>query len=191
MSAVDWARVRKALQGWVVAGSALPPGQVYWVQGGGVRPPVPLITIEVKEITPIGQDWVVTVPAPEPTTPGRELVRKARGIRRASLELQCFTVEGTSTSAMIVLTDVMASLPLYLDDLDFAGVGVGEMESVRGVSGKRNGILEPRAVWGLNIFLGSEVQGFIGFIQSIDLTVSESTTGSSQDMTLQRPEIST
>ena len=188
MSAVDWATVENALHLWVSRGSSLAETSVIWWLTGGPRPPAPYILLSLPEFKSVGHDWIVKKAAPEPVTPYEEIVRVARGMRTARLEMQCFAVEGTSSAALSILSDVMASLQLHISNLDDAGVGIGVLGPLQPLSGRRNGILEPRATWSLGLHLASEVQDFVTYIQSIDLSVTEASTGSTQSITIERPE---
>jgi hypothetical protein len=176
VSAIAFAAIKAAIHSWVVAGSGLAAGQVYWTFPGengkaAPRPQPPCIALQLDTVAGVGHDWRVTTDAEDPE-PGAELEVHARGHRIARLELQCFGLEGSGLTAMSTLVDVIAALPLHHYALDLVGVGIGEAEAVQLGEFRRGGILEPRGVTAVQLHLGSEVIGTVAEVKRVQVTTT-------------------
>lgn len=107
---------------------------------------------------------------------GIEITRRARGIRVVNFRVQCFGADKSGTQPMEILQDVISALPLYVYELDLAGVGMSSLgvadvdNGVKMVEGRRGGILEPRAVVEMSAYVGSEAVGTIGRIDRVQVT---------------------
>lgn len=110
---------------------------------------------------------------PDTVRAGKELKRTASGVRVATLQLEVFAPEGSGLMAVAIAHDTIASLPLHVDELDAAGVGmsdvgVTEVEGgIRAIDGRLGGIDEPRAQVELAVFLSSELVGTIGRVDRV------------------------
>ena len=107
---------------------------------------------------------------------GIEITRRARGVRVVNFRLQCFGADKSGTQPVEILTDIVATLPLYVYQLDLAGVGMSSLgvadveNGVKMVEGRRGGVLEPRAVLEMSAYVGSEAVGTIGRIDRVQVT---------------------
>jgi hypothetical protein len=107
---------------------------------------------------------------------GQELKRTAKGIREVTLELQCFAPEGSDITAITLLADVVESIPLNVQPLTEAGIGVTDIGTtfngggVKFVEGKRGSIVEPRAVCEVTLYLATELHDYLGVIDSVQIT---------------------
>jgi hypothetical protein len=173
VSAIAFVAVKLGIQEWVQAGSGLPDARVIWNLQGGARPKSPCILMSIQSVAGVGDDWIVHE-VRNPPVVGEEIRRKAQGHRIATLELQCFAAEETGDTSTPILTDVISSLALHVDDLDIAGVGVGSVGPVRSVPGTRGGILEPRSVVEIEIHLASEVARYLDSIDSVEFAANAS-----------------
>lgn len=167
MSAIDWTTIQNALRAWVQAGSAL--DNVIWSYHGGPRPSAPYIAMSISSVATVGRDWVVYEEAEAPAE-NATLKRTARGMRTATLSLQCFGTDAQGDTASPLLADVIAHLELWAYDLDLAGVGLGSIGPIRLLEGRRGSILEPRALVEVELHLASEVFDYINDIGYVQLT---------------------
>lgn len=133
-------------------------------------------------ITPINLttagSGAIAISSTEDTVPaGKEIVRRAQGIREVTIGLECYGLEKSGVDAMRILANVMAALQLYVYDLDQAGFGVSdfgqgyEQGGVQAVPGSRGSILEPRAKVQLVGYAASSVIGFETIIASVDASI--------------------
>ncbi len=133
-------------------------------------------------ITPVGftdnGSGTITISDTEDTVAaGRDVKRTASGFREVTLTLQCFCETGKGIQAMSILTTVVSSLALHVDELNEAGVGVTDVGvaylagGVRQLEGRRGSILEPRALCDLTVYMDSELVDYIGSIEVIDMAV--------------------
>ena len=53
-----WNAMEDAIHAWVVAGSGLPATSVRWAQQTDPRPAGPYISVRIRSLRPVGQDWV-------------------------------------------------------------------------------------------------------------------------------------
>lgn len=133
------------------------------------------------------QATATTVPA------GKELIRRAQGMRQVAVQIQCFAAENSGMQAMQIMTDLAASLQLYLYDLDQAGFGVADLNAaffdggVKLVEGRVGSILEPRAVWTITGWVASEMDGFESFVEKASIHFTETTTGEATDIQVLPP----
>ena len=121
----------------------------------------------------------ITVSDTEDTTAaGVDVKRTASGLREVTLTLQCFADTGDGIQAMSILSTIVSSLALNVDNLNAAGVGVTEVGvaylagGVRQIEGRRGSILEPRAICDLTVYMDSELVDYIGSIAKIALSVN-------------------
>jgi hypothetical protein len=111
---------------------------------------------------------------------GHEVEYIARGLRSATLELQSFAVDATSTGAAgAILSRVKASvrLPSNQDALRAAKVGVLSFSPVHEIGGTviNQAVFEPRAVLEVQLCVTSEVAEDGTFIEFVEVT--DSSTG--------------
>lgn len=176
MSAIAWTTIDNALIAWVMVASGLDANHVIFADRGGPRPSAPYIEISIPSIGGAGcQDWRVYDNAPNPVA-GAELRVRARGMRMATIALQCFAVDGGGDAATRMLSDVISALPLNEYALDLAGLGIGDIRPVQLVQGRRGSILEPRAVAELDVHLASELESRETYIERIQIAIHETTT---------------
>lgn len=176
MSAIAWTAIKAALHAWVVAASGLPAGKVFFAFPGAngkaaPRPQPPCIELHIDDTLGRGTDWKVTKDAADPQ-PGAELEVHFQGHRTARLELQCFYGEGTGDAARVTLETVVSALPLHYYELDLAGAGIGTTERVQLVGANRGGILEPRAITGVQLHLGSDVVGYQSYVERMQVVAT-------------------
>lgn len=183
MGAIQFPTVENAIQAWVSGASGIPGNRVIWNLQPGDRPPAPYITLALTDLAGVGHDRVLKDDAPDPE-PGEEVRLRAVGHRTARLSMQCFAADGSATSALSTLADVIGAIEIYADALDVAGVGIGDVTPVQSLEGRRGGILEPRAVCDVTIHLGSEVEARTTYVETIDLTVSETDLGDIAELEL-------
>jgi len=170
MASILWETVEDALHAYVVGASGLAEMQVIWERHGGPRPDSPYIALSLDEMISVGHEWKRS------EVVGDQLRVRYAGHRTARLDLQCFATPkppaNPGVSPVSILATVLDSIELYVNDLDAAGVGIGNREPVHYVPGDRGpGILEPRAVGALRIHLASEVETFRDYIERVQLNV--------------------
>jgi hypothetical protein len=178
VSSLAWDTIQAAIAKWVTAASGL---TAIWTFPGvagvaAVRPAPPYITMQLDVVLPVGHDWRTVRDADNPQ-PGAELDIIWQGHRTSRLELQCFSVEGAGNAPLRTLVDVIDALSLHIDDLDAAGVGIGEIGPARLLSGRSGGILEPRSVVELSLHFASEVVGQTTYVERMNITATEPTIG--------------
>lgn len=139
---------------------------------GLVPNPITLVTL-----TDAGVGSVSVVHTADTVRAGREIKRTAAGIREINVQMQAFGQDDSGTQPVEALTDVIASLPLYAYDLDLAGVGMSSIgvsdveQAIKSVEGKRGGILEPRAILVVSAYVSSEVVGYIGRVDRVQVSL--------------------
>jgi hypothetical protein len=108
---------------------------------------------------------------------GQEIIRRAQGFREMILHFECIARDGGGYDAMRIMSNVMASLQLHLYDLDQSGVGVSDMGQgfsqggVQSLEGRRGGILEPRSMVDVTIYLASDLTGLETIIESVNANI--------------------
>lgn len=108
---------------------------------------------------------------------GEELKRTVQGFREVSIRMQCFALPGTVHEAVSRLADVITALPLHIDALDAAGLGISDLGAaspegiIKSVEGRRGLILEPRAIVDITAYVTATASDFINYIQRIKLTI--------------------
>lgn len=138
---------------------------------GAANPKTPIA------ISSAGSGTIQIVDTPRSERPGQEMVTIAQGFREINLQMQCFGATKTGNVPMQILEDVVTSIPLHVYDLDQAGVGVDDLGTaftqgnVRLIEGRRNDILEPRAVFELTCYVTASLTSFATYIASLDLAV--------------------
>lgn len=122
-------------------------------------------------------DDVFVVATPDSERQGQELTATAEGLREMTLSLQYFGAEKSGIDPVKALTNLIASIPLHLYDLDQAGVGISDVGStsnqgaVKSIPGRRGSILEPRATAEISFYVSSSLTAFQTYIQTIDIAV--------------------
>src|SRR5579859_3173735 len=121
----------------------------------------------------------ITIDSTASTVPaGKETLRTAQGIRAVTVRIEVFGREGSGSlpennDALRLMTNIFASLPLYVDALDAAGVGmseVGTTDIAGGINqqdGRLGGILEPRALCDVAVYVTSKVTGTVGRVDRV------------------------
>lgn len=159
---VDPSTIRLAAT-YVATGGAQPAG------AGNPKTPI--------DLTTTGSGNISLAVTADTVRAGQEILRRAQGFREVTIHLECFAKEGAGYDAMRILSNVMSGLQLHLYDLDQAGVGVSDMGQgfsqggVQHVEGHRGGILEPRAMVDLTVYLASNLTGFETIIESINASI--------------------
>lgn len=148
--------------------------------------PNPITTIA---LTDAGSGSLAIVLRAKAARAGNEVKRTAAGLRAVTLRMTAFGVEGGAFDAVVHLTNILASLPLHVYELDQAGVGMAtlgtaDVESkIRGIPGKLGTAQEPRAIVEFVVYVGSEVVGYETTIQRVTVTPVATSTGG-DDITL-------
>lgn len=128
-------------------------------------------------LTGVGSGTITLVPSDDTVRYGKEIQRTAIGQRECTIEMQAFGPEGSVYVAQQLLTNVLASLSLYADALDQAGVGITDLGvayingGVRLLEGKRGSILEPRAICEASFFTNVSATDFITFVETAQIAV--------------------
>lgn len=183
MSAVGWEAIIPAIQKWIYKSAGVDDSRVWQVRQDGPQKTFPYFTYDIADSIGVGRQWrkVAERTLAEGETledfPGEELVRKYQGHRVATLTIECFSPGVGATSAVALLENVVDALPLHEYDLDEAGAGIGSISSVAYGGGKRGNSLQPRAHVEVQLHVASEVQDYVTYIEFIQLTATESTTG--------------
>lgn len=132
------------------------------------------------DITDAGTGTNSIVASADTVRVGAEIINRARGPRRARLELQSFAAAGVGdSSAMSYLEDVVAALelPSVRDAMVAAKVGIGVVGEPQDIGGELTpGRFEPRAVLECTLNLVSEISELgrrVDFIEVEDETESE------------------
>lgn len=168
---------------WLIAVDAntLKVASTYENTGGnytGANPDPGGNTITAVDLTSAGSGIITMSATADTVAAGKEIIRRAQGIREISLHAECFAAEGGGHDAVRILSNVMSSLQLHLYDLDQAGVGVSDLGQafsqggVQHLEGHRGSILEPRATVDMVFFTESILVGFDTIIESVaDVTM--------------------
>lgn len=177
---MDWSTIEQGIQAWAAAGSGLPDGRVIWSLQSGDRPATPYIALRLTAVRVVGTDWNEAVDAASPTS-GAEIEHRARGHRRALLEVQAHGGPAHGAGSAVALLERLQArsvLPTVRDALVDAGVGLGRFEGVTSLDGMvGDATLESRAAFEVPIFLASEVSEFGTYIEHVEL--ENETTGES------------
>jgi hypothetical protein len=155
---VDWTAIEDALAAWALAGSGLPVGSVIWAYQGGPRPQPPYLALSLTDVRQIGHDWADREDEPG----GIKLLH--RGPRMATLDLQLFG----GVHPVAQLADTLSALGPFADELDHAGIGIGDTAPVQLVAGRVNTLLEPRAVASVELHLFSELESYAEYIARVE-----------------------
>lgn len=169
--AISWEQIENAIHAWVVAGSGLAEDHVIWTGQSGVLPDSEFIEMSIIELRGVGHDWKVKDDAPD-AVDGAEVRVRARGMRVAQLQLQCFGDAGTGNAPLQTLGDVVSALELHYESLNTAGAGIGDVTPVRPISAGKTGLFEPRFICTVALHLGSELEARATYIQRMRLTVN-------------------
>lgn len=162
--------VEAALQAWVLGASGLATGKVYWAQQTNApRPAAPCIALRLTDDRQVGHDWVDVDDNGDDT-----FTYAARGVRTATLTLQCFAVDATGVSTAVALLKKVrdkARLSTYADALDAADVSIGSFEAIQSIDGIVNAVVfEPRAVMAVSLHLTSEESEAGNIIEHVEIT---------------------
>lgn len=174
MAAIGWVAIENALTAWALAGSGLASGQAIWSYPGidAARPEPPYIALSFSAIHEVGHAWEDRE-FPEDPDEGAEIKRLHRNAHVATLSLQLFADSATGeTGAMARMHDTLAALDVYMEDLDAAGIGIGNVGAVTLVAGRRNTLLEPRAVAEVELHLISELVSYVTYVATVQLKVT-------------------
>lgn len=179
--AITWEAAENAIQKWVRERSGIPGARVIWPYQGGPIPAKPYIALSIDGIRGVGQAWKSKVDAPAPQTAGQELIIRVNQHMTATLEVQLLADMPESSSATAAadgrlaiekLTDVVAGVDLHEDELDAGGVGIGEFTPVQWVGPGGGGILEPRAIFTVQLHLGSQLERYETYVERMLMTVT-------------------
>lgn len=180
----DWDTIEAAIADWVLFGSQLGVGHVIWDYQHGVRPACPFIEMSLSEIEQQNsEDWLVYDDAPDPA-PGAELRVRVRGYRSLQLTLQCYEEPTHQRPGWKTLSRTITSLALKYPDLDFAGVGIGDIGAVQSISGAKGGTLEPRARCRVQVYVGAELESRETYIQTVQMRVHSTPPGGVINLTV-------
>src|SRR5690606_2698590 len=120
-------------------------------------------------------DWIDIEDAEEPED-AEEIVHRSRGMREATLSIQCFAgVDGAATgasapAALLHSVVAAANLPTRRAALNAAGVGIGSLGPVQSIDGVLgSSVFEPRATLEVRLFLTGEVTELGTYVESVDL----------------------
>lgn len=171
MSEVAWTEIENALWTWVQASSGLAQSQVVWGYFKAPRPAAPFVELDVTEVDAIGEDWRVFDDAPDPA-PGADLRVRHQGHRQVKLTIQAYGNTDAGDTAWPILSAVASALPIYENDIDAAGAGIGDLDPIRTNQGRKGGVLEPRSEWGLMLHVMSELESRTTYIERVSLTVN-------------------
>lgn len=120
--------------------------------------------ITAIDLTTTGSGSIQIVRTADSVRAGKELKRTVNGFRVLTLEVEVFGVEGSGLAVMSIASDVMTSLPLFVDDLDIAGVGVEDVGvtqidgAIRAIDGRLGGMSEPRAMFEVALFVSAQLE---------------------------------
>ncbi len=169
---IAWTTVEDAIHDWIVSATSLANDHVIWGEQNSARPVGTFVDMEVA-LERIGMDWVEVDDAAVPA-PGAEIDNKVRGIRRMEIQLRCFGIPATGTTAPRALLDSVVAayrLPNVHAALVVAGVGISNFSSVTNITGVLNSTkLEPRELFNVSCFLSSEVSETGTYIQDVEVT---------------------
>lgn len=168
-NSIAWATVENAVISWLEGSTGL---RAAWDFEGGVSLAPPYISVQITGYVPRGHDWKKKEDNPTPTA-GQEILVKAQGMRQATLVVQCWGEPRKGhtppVSPLPLLAQAIDALDLYVDQLDEAGVGIGEIGPAS-LAGSPGSILTPRARVEIGIHLASEVQGYESSLDHIQIT---------------------
>lgn len=174
---MNWTTIENAIVAWMLE-SGLDASKMHWSQQNADRPAAPYIAMRLTGITKSGSDWNTAVDNPSPSA-GEEITVYTRGPREATLEVQCFSVDGFgAASALAYLTKVATAMGKgsVRAALDAAGVGIGNVTPVQSIDGFiGDTIFEPRAIMSVNLFLAEETSENTTYIETVE--VENLTTG--------------
>jgi len=158
-----------AIHAWIVAASQLAAGNVVWAEQGAPRPTGPYIAMRLTNIRPRGRDWTEAL-----KDGAGNVTMRVRGVRHATLAVQCYGGDGGVTDAVGRLSRLVArtELPSVQDPLMVAKVGVLGYGGVQSVGALMNyAAFEPRATLDVRLALAIEIVeslGTGGIIESAD-----------------------
>lgn len=148
MSAMQMNTLEDAIYTWVRVGSGLAAENVNWAAQNQRSPVGAHITLRMRAIRPVGNDWVDVEDNPTPSA-GAEVLYKVRGMRRVTLTIACFGESPIGAAGpLAIVNDVLTALALPSRSAALAGAGVGissiaEVLALDGVEGSTT--FEPRA----------------------------------------------
>jgi hypothetical protein len=125
------------------------------------------------DLTSVGSGTNTLVSTSATTHAGRELTRGARGMRVATMSIQCFGVAPQgSSSAMAIMNDVVAAvaLPAVKYALRQAGVGIAQFGTVTSIGQTvSETVFEPRSLVEVTFHLASNVEEVGTYIQRAEI----------------------
>lgn len=176
---ISWETIEDAIHAWITDGSCLAPEQVVWTHFKPPRRPNPFVRLELTEVETAGYDWR-THHEPHNSRPGEEVAVRHSGHRVATLEVQVFGATDRGNVALPMATRIVSALNRHEYSLDLAGVGIGSQSSVSMVSGDRDGVLEPRARFTIQLHLMSVTESRETYIERIQVLVNEPVLGETE-----------
>lgn len=168
MTSIPWTTVENAVVAWLEGSTGL---RAAWDYEGGTSLPSPYVSVQISGYRPVGHDWRTFAANPTPS-PGQELVASASGMRQATLILQVYGEprrgQSPAVSPLPLLAQAIDALALYVDSLDLAGVGIGDIGpvSMQGAGA----IVTPRARCEIGIHLASTVEGVQTSLDYVKIT---------------------
>lgn len=117
---------------------------------------------------------------------GAEILKTAQGMREVTVRIQVFGASGSGSNpnnndALRIITNIVSSLPLYVDMLDAAGIGLTEIgvtdiqSAAKQLDGRVGSLLEPRAVFDLVIYVGSTMTATEERVDRVSVTAQATT----------------
>jgi len=160
MTPLFWSLIEDAIRAWVIAGTGLPQGQVWFAdQDIPASEQQPRVTIRIGGTVQRGldetrHDYDAGRPA------GQEIEFSARGMRELTVDLQAFAPTlvgpGATARSLLAQAQVAISLPTIRDALNAAGLGVLQEGDIQRVPLVRGGMQEDRAT--LAVLFAVQVQ---------------------------------
>lgn len=164
--AIDYATIRPALYKWVKAEAG--GVAVAWSRDGGIRPVGAYIEISLHGPRKVGEPWRKTESSPDPELGDLRIRIGAHEMIR--VQLQCIADPKSGVDAERVLANVLRGIELHVDELNDAGVGIGQMTEIGYAGEGSSGVFEPRAVASVWIHVGSLVERYVGSIDRVQIT---------------------
>lgn len=143
-----------------------------FVHTGGNYPGNPITTVAFSDD---GAGTMKITATADAVRAGAEIRQRAQGQRNVTFQLQCFGGPRTRMLAMRIMHEVIAALPLHVDDLNAAGLGltsVGATDIAGGIKlvpDRIDGQIEPTSVVVFTGYVGSEFVGLQGRVDSIEI----------------------
>lgn len=182
MSSMPMNQLEDAIYTWVRVGSGLAAANVNWAAQNQASPVGTHITLRMRSIRPLGNDWVDVEDNPSPSA-GAEVLFKVRGMRRVTLTIACYGEDPIGADGpLAIVNDVLTALalPSRSDALASAGVGISQIADVQALDGVEGSTtFEPRAQVDVVFFAAAELVEtgtyieHVGGVENSVLTPSE------------------